>query len=82
MYYNQFNNANEFYNYYNGNIMSIVDAMQIALNEIFGQVLKIELDRESGLWIYEVQIITPEGITYNIDVDAITGNIINVELED
>lgn len=82
MYYNQFNNANDFYNYYNGNIMSIVDAMQIALNEIFGQVLKIELDRESGFWIYEVTIITPEGITYNIDVDAITGNILNIELED
>lgn len=74
---------NNQYNYYNSQIqvITIIESIQIALNHIFGQVIKAELDTENGFLVYEVIVVTPEGRRFKIEVDAINGNVVNVELD-
>lgn len=55
-------------------------AIQIALQQVPGKVIKIELDNDDGLLVYEVYISTIEGI-YEVDVNASTGKILKVERE-
>mgnify|MGYP000929597891 CR=1 FL=1 len=81
--YNQFDGYNGYYNYYNSQqpVITIQEAIQIAINNIFGQVIKAELDTENGLLVYEVIVITPQGTRYKIEVDAINGNVVSAELD-
>ena len=68
--------------YYNGfRQISIQEAMNIALGRVPGQVVKVELDQENGMWVYEVDIITPQGVKYEVEVDINTGAIIKVEVD-
>lgn len=71
------------YNYFNPQIpaITIQEAIQTALNYIFGQVIKAELDTENGFLVYEVVILTPQGTRYKVEVDAINGNITNIDLD-
>jgi len=74
MYNNQFNNYNNQFP-----IINIIEAIQIALNNVYGQVIKAELDRENGFLIYEVEIIDPQGRRYEIEIDAYNGNILDIK---
>lgn len=56
-------------------------AIQIALQQVPGQVLRVELDEENGILVYEVDIRTPSG-RYEVHVHAATGQILKVERED
>jgi len=53
--------------------------MYIALEQIPGEIVKIELDTENGILVYEVDIMTAQGIKYEMDIDAQTGRIIKIK---
>lgn len=55
-------------------------AIQIALQQVPGQVLRVELDYENGILIYEIYIRTTYGI-YEVNVDATTGQVLKIESE-
>lgn len=55
-------------------------AIQIALRQVPGQVLRVELDYENGILVYEVYIRTTYGI-YEVNVDATTGQVLKIESE-
>ena len=61
-------------------VLSIEEAKQIALTEFEGKVTEIELDKDDGRLIYEVELKdgTHEA---EIELDATTGEIIEVEIE-
>lgn len=61
--------------------ISIEDAIRIARERVPGEVVKVELEREHGRLIYEVEIISNQGPKYEIDIDATTGQIIEIELD-
>ncbi|WP_216829717.1 PepSY domain-containing protein [Alkalihalobacterium elongatum] len=69
----------------NNSIISIDQAKEIALNEVSGKIDEIELERENGVLIYEVEIETEQ---YDDDdeatvyIDAITGKVLYVEWDD
>lgn len=56
-------------------------AIQIALQRVPGQVIKVELDNENGILVYEIDIRTPSGV-YEVHVNAVTGQILWVEMDD
>jgi uncharacterized membrane protein YkoI len=56
-------------------------AIQIALQQVPGQVIKVELDYENGILVYEIDIRTPSGI-YEVHVNAVTGQVLKVEIDD
>lgn len=59
--------------------ISIDDAMSIALEQIPGEVVKVELDTENGILVYEVDIITMDSLKYEIEIDAQTGVIVKIK---
>ena len=61
--------------------ISMVEAMNIALEQVPGQVVKIELDTKKGVLVYEVDIITSQGVKYEVVIDVDTGRIIEIELD-
>lgn len=61
--------------------ITIEDAISIARDQIPGEVVKAELDREHGRLVYEVEIISTQGPKYEVEVDASTGNIVHIELD-
>lgn len=67
---------------YNGyRQITIEEAMNIAVGRVPGQIVKVELERENGVWVYEVDIITSQGVKYEVVVDMNTGNIVKVEMD-
>lgn len=65
-------------NYWRSYRINSEAAIQIALRRVPGQVIKVELDYEDGILVYEIDIRTTSGV-YEVHVDAITGQILKVE---
>ncbi|PWA10345.1 hypothetical protein DCC39_11560 [Pueribacillus theae] len=56
-------------------------AAEIALNEVAGDIKEAELDHDNGKWVYELEIQTKDG-EVNIDIDAMTGKILEIDHDD
>lgn len=65
---------------YQNNFISSEVAIEIALQQVPGQVIRVELDTENGVIVYEIHISTTYGI-YEVDINARTGQIIKIERE-
>lgn len=56
-------------------------AIAIALAQVPGQVTEVELEREDGQTIYEVEITAEDGTQMEIEISAQTGDILMVEAD-
>ncbi|MGI6668956.1 MAG: PepSY domain-containing protein [Acetivibrionales bacterium] len=65
-------------NYWRSYRINSEAAIQIALQQVPGQVIKVELDYENGILVYEIDIRTLSGV-YTVYVHAITGQVLKVE---
>ncbi|WP_299473160.1 PepSY domain-containing protein [uncultured Roseibium sp.] len=54
-------------------------AVERALTEVPGTVQETELDREDGKLIYEIEILTADGLEMEVEIDAETGAVLKVE---
>lgn len=61
--------------------ISMMQATEIALQQVPGEVVKAELEFDDGVLQYEIEIRTSEGIKYEVKVDAVTGEILRVKLD-
>jgi uncharacterized membrane protein YkoI len=73
------NNYRNYQPYNRYSRISIEDAMSIAMSQIPGEILKVELDTENGKLIYEVDVVTRQGIEYELEIDAQTGRITKIK---
>lgn len=83
MFYNANNNGYNYLvwdNYWRSYRINSETAVQIALQRVPGQVIKIELDYENGILVYEIDIRAETGV-YEVHVDAASGQILKVERE-
>ena len=55
---------------------------EIAQTAVPGEIIEVELDREDGRLIYEVDILTSTGRLRQVELDARTGEVLEVEDED
>ncbi|QJQ93845.1 MULTISPECIES: PepSY domain-containing protein [Halomonadaceae] len=44
-----------------------------------GRVLEVELEREDGILVYEVEMIGPQGQIVEFEFDAVSGELIGIE---
>lgn len=44
-----------------------------------GQLVELELEMEDGQWVYEVEIVTTDGRLIEVDLNAATGEILDVD---
>lgn len=56
-------------------------AQAIALQQVPGQVLHVDLDLENGVLVYEVFILTPENRIFEVEILARTGQVLKIDEE-
>lgn len=64
-----------------GQRISSQQAIQIAQQQVPGQVMHVDLDMENGILVYEVFILTMYNKIYEVEINAKTGRIVNIEEE-
>lgn len=62
-----------------GEVRSLVQILSIARSRVPGEVIKVELEQEKWGIKYEVKILTRAGRVREVELDARTGRIINIE---
>src|SRR5436189_1937817 len=62
--------------------ISIKDAKLIALSRIPGKIMDAELEKEHGRLQYAFDILGEDGKTYDVEIDAITGEVLQAQLDD
>lgn len=65
-----------------GAILPLEQILEQTRQEFPGRVIEIELDREDGRHIYELEIVDPEGRVWELEIDAATGELLEKERED
>jgi uncharacterized membrane protein YkoI len=55
--------------------------IEIALLEVPGDVQEIELERERGMMIYEIEILAADGLEMEVEINAQTGEVLEVEAD-
>ena len=56
--------------------------MEIAQRTVPGEIVEVELEREDGRLIYEVEVLTRTGRVRKVEIDARSGRVLDVEDED
>lgn len=62
-----------------GDIRPLSDVLAVAREKVPGEVVKVELEREDGVWVYEVKVLTPIGRRRKVEINAQTLVVIKVD---
>jgi uncharacterized membrane protein YkoI len=46
------------------------------------RLLEVELEEDDDVYIYEVELITPNGVVRELEIDASTGSLLKDEVDD
>lgn len=67
-----------------GEILSLERIIEIARSAKSGDILETELERsrKTGLYIYEVEILDGKGMVWELNLNAKTGEIIKIEIDE
>lgn len=65
-----------------GEILPLSDILAAAEALRPGRVIELELERDDGRWIYELELVTPVGQIYEIEIDAATATVLELEREE
>ncbi len=65
-----------------GAVLPIEVILDRALKDYPGEIVEIDFDDEDDGFIYEIKVLTRRGIVLEIDVDAATGRILDLEEDD
>ena len=66
-----------------GAAISAKQAVDIALAAVPGRVYELELEKEDGIMVWEVELLSAkDNKEYEVLIDATSGEVINMELED
>lgn len=64
-----------------GEVLPLTTILQRVAREQPGEVLKVELEREHGRWIYELKLIQHSGALVKLKVDARDGSVLKQKTE-
>ena len=56
-------------------------AKEIALQSVPGRVIHVDMDLENGVLVYEVFIMTAQGMIFEVEILAKNGKIIKIDQE-
>lgn len=62
--------------------ISIKDAKIIALGRINGKIMDAEFEKEHGRLQYAFDILGEDGKTYDVEIDALTGEVLQADIDD
>lgn len=62
-----------------GSQLPLEQALDLAAKYLPGEVLKVELENKRGRSIYEIKVLTGNGRLREIELDARTGDVLEIE---
>ncbi len=65
-----------------GEVLPLSRIMPLALRAVPGEVLEVELEREHGRLVYEIEILARSGRVRKVILNARTGALLGVEDDD
>ncbi len=61
--------------------ITLQQAKEIALQRVPGKVMHVDMDLENGVLVYEVFVMTPQGMIFEVEILAKNGKIIKIDQE-
>ena len=61
---------------------TLLQAVSIAEQATSSQAFEAELERENGIWVYDIETTRTDGRQYEVRIDANNGEVIRKRLED
>lgn len=65
-----------------GEILPLEKILTLARAEKNGEVIETEFEKKHGRYIYEVEILDNQGQVWELKLDAKTGKLIKIEIDD
>jgi uncharacterized membrane protein YkoI len=65
-----------------GQILPLEVILETLGRQYPGRVLEVELERPAGGYVYEIQILDPSGVVWEVEIDAVNGRLLKSERED
>ena len=62
-----------------GRILPLAQILDILRGAAEGEIIEIQLELEDGLLVYEFDLIGPDGHVFEVEIDAATGTVLEVE---
>lgn len=59
--------------------ISSAQAQQIALEQVPGSIIGVELDADDGVVFWEIEVRSTDGLLYDIEIDANSGRVLEVD---
>jgi len=65
-----------------GAIVPLEQVLEQARARMPGRLLELELEREHGMLIYEIEIIDADGIVWELEFNAVNGEFLRLKQDD
>jgi uncharacterized membrane protein YkoI len=65
-----------------GKLLPLTELLKIIQAEKRGRVIEVELERRGESYFYEIEILDESGVVWEYELDAVNGEILELELED
>lgn len=65
-----------------GDILPLEQIIDLAVAVKQGQILETDLERDDGRYVYELEILDSRGQVWELELDAQTGELLELENED
>jgi uncharacterized membrane protein YkoI len=62
-----------------GQVKPLSEVLAVVRAKVPGEVVKVELEREDGVWVYEIKVLTPSGRRREVEINAQTLAIIKID---
>ena len=62
-----------------GEVLPLAKVLAIAVQRVPGDVIKVELEQEKRVLIYEIKVLAQNGRVREVEIDARTGVVLKVE---
>jgi uncharacterized membrane protein YkoI len=58
-----------------GEIRPLTEILNLVRGKLPGEIVRLKIERENGLWVYEFRVVDSKGRLFEVYVDARTGKI-------
>ena len=65
-----------------GAILPLETVLEKARSTQPGRILEVELEREGSRFIYEIELLDEAGVVWELELDAVSGELVKKEKED
>jgi uncharacterized membrane protein YkoI len=62
-----------------GEAMPLTRILERVEADFAGQLLEVELEKDDGRWVYEIELLTPQGNVIELTYDARSGALLETE---